>query len=264
MKVTADDIAQLLASAPPRLVPAHVVKAAKRGGASWASALFGLFFGAFGMIFVGIFFPWQFWNEWRLAGGAAQTVPGVITGVSPANMKVNGRSVMEYHFAYTVPGTRLTATCYSLNHGWSNGGAVRVRYLSSEPTVACIEGMRLSKAGWMGAWVIIFPVIGFGLTGWFMARRNRTGRLLREGVTGEVDVLSVEATNTRVNEQQLFKIVLSGDVLGAQPVTIRRLNAADIALAADRVEKKQPMFVLYDPRKPTRVLFPEALIDREG
>ena len=68
MNVTADDIAQLLASPPPRAVPPHVQQAVQGGGcASWFLPAFGLVFGGFGMIFVVVFFPWEFVDEIRLA-----------------------------------------------------------------------------------------------------------------------------------------------------------------------------------------------------
>lgn len=49
---------------------------------------------------------------------------------------------------------------------------------------------------------------------------------------------------------------------GGGPLTIKRLNRADIDLADRHAKEKQPLFVLYDPRKPTRVIFPEALINQ--
>jgi hypothetical protein len=65
-----------------------------------------------------------------------------------------------------------------------------------------------------------------------------------------------------VNKQRVYNIVLVSPALnGGQPLTIKRLNLSDIQLAGERAEKKQTLFVLYDPRKPARLIFPEALID---
>ena len=262
MKVTADDIAQLLASPPPRQVPAHVVKAARKGRAAWGTAVFGLFFGAFGMIFVVVFFPWRFWDEWRLAWGGASSTTGLVSGVADAKMKVNGRRVMEYRFTFTPEnGTPQTGACFADAGRWVPGNQMTIRYLPGTPGLACIEGSRLNKAGWFGSFVIIFPGVGFGMVAWFVYQRRQIRWLLREGQVAEVDVLSVEATQMRVNNRQVYKIVLAGQALGGQPVSVKRTNAADLELADRHTEKKQPVFVLHDPRKPRRLVFPEALIE---
>ncbi len=263
VKVTADDIAQLLASPPPRRVPAHVVRAAKGGGASWITALFGLFFGGFGLVFVVIFFPWRFWDDWRLAADSAQRVQGSITEVRKSNMSINETEVMEYRFSYTPQGgQQRQGHCYTTGGQWKAHEQVTVRYLDSNPNLACVEGARLTKGGGFGAFVIIFPLVGFGLVAWFCIQRGRTGRVLREGIAIEVDVRSVEATNMRVNYETVYRITLASPTLpGGQPVTIKRVNKPDVNLATQHALQQQPVFILYDPRKPSRVIFPEALID---
>jgi hypothetical protein len=263
VKVTADDIAQLLASPPPRPVPAQVVKAARRGRASWGTALAGLFFGAFGMIFVVAFFPWRILDEWRLAGGAARTAEGVVRNAVISNMKVGGRRVMEFQFTFTpANGTAQSGACYATGSPWSAGDRVTVRYLPSDPDLACIEGARLNQAGAAGSFVILFPGVGLGMVAWFVAQRRQISRVLCEGLAAEADIQTVTATNMTVNKQRVYNIVLASPALnGGQPLTIKRLNPPDIQLAGERAEKKQPLFVLYDPRKPARLIFPEALID---
>jgi len=263
VKVTADDIAQLLASPPPRAVPAQVVTAARRGRGSWGTVVFGLFFGAFGMIFVWAFFPWRIWDEWRLAGSAVRTATGIVSGVTDARMKVNGRKVMEYHFTFTPEaGAGQTGDCFATAGLWTAGDSVTVRYLPGDPGLACIEGARLNATGWAGMFAIIFPGVGVAIIVWFVVQRRQTGRLLREGLTAEVDIRSVTATALRVNNQPVFKIVLAAPALnGGQPLTIMRRNLSDLELARERAERKLTLFVLYDPRKPRQMIFPEALID---
>jgi hypothetical protein len=263
VKVTADDIAQLLASPPPRKVPDHVGRAARKGRASWATALVGLGFGAFGMLFAGVFFPWRILDEARLAAGAAGTVTGVVSSAHDTNMKVNGRRVVEYRFTFTPEnGASQTGVSFSSDSHWTEGESVTVRYLPDDPGVACIEGARLNEAGWVGAFVIIFPAVGFGMAAWFVQQRRQIGRLLRTGLVAEVDVVSVEATNMQVNKRPVYKIVLAGPALGREPVAIKRINHADLELANRHAEQKQPVYVLYDPRKPSQLIFPEALLDQ--
>ena len=264
MKVTADDIAQLLACPPPRSVPIHVAQAARGDSKAGCTPLFGLLFGGFGMIFVVVFFPWWFLDDFQLAA-SDRTAPGEIRRVTPTNMSVNKTKVIEYAFAYTpADGQRREARCYTTGQRWTVGATVTVRYLRGSPEVACVEGARLSQGGWVGVFVLIFPLIGGGLVAWFFVGRSRTHRLLREGLVAEVDVVSVEGTNMTVNNQPVYRITLAGPALaGGQPVTVRRIRQADVDLARKHAGDKQPVFILYDPRKASRVIFPEALIDSE-
>jgi hypothetical protein len=261
VKVTADDIAQLLASAPPRQVPAHVLGVARGNRSNWSTALFGLFFGLFSVPFMWGFFPWHGLDELRLAAGT--TTPGTVTQVTKTNMRVNGRLVMEYGFTYAgASGRTYTGACYADAARWSEGAAITIRYVERTPELAKIEGARLDKAGWFGLFVIIFPGVGFGMVAWFVFHRIQAGRLLRDGRMAEVDIVSVEATNTQVNKQPVFAITMTAPHLPAGRLTIKRLSQRDIALADRHLEQKQPLFVLYDPKKPKQMIFPEALLEQ--
>ncbi len=263
MKVTADDIAQLLASSPPRLVPDHVAKAAKGGRGAWTAILFGLFFGGFGSLFLVVFFPWKLGEELRLATGSTRAVSGIVADAYKTNMSVNKQKVFGYVVDYAADASgRHRITCFTTGQRWANGASVSVRYLVANPAVACIDGARLNEGGIAGGFVIIFPLVGFGLAGWTFSRRTQTTRVLREGIAAEVDIVAVDATGMKVNDQTVYKITLASPALpGGQPVTIKRYSKPDVNLATQHAEQKQPVFVLYDPRKPSRVVFPEALID---
>lgn len=215
------------------------------------------------MIFVWLFFPWRLWDELRLRGEAAREASGLIHRVNETNMSVNEERVYEYHFFYTPEGAaKLDANCYATGRRWSENNAVTVRYLPDRPQVAVIRGATLNQGGLFGSFVIIFPLIGYGMAIGGLAFRGNPTRLLREGFVAEVDVLSVEATTMTVNDQPVYRITLSAPgASGGPPVAIKRLDLADVNLAREHAQQKQPVFVLYDPRKPTRLLFPEALIE---
>ena len=261
MKVTADDIAQLLSSAPPRLVPAHVIKAAQSRNTSAAGVVVGLFFVLLGLTFTAVMFPRHLGDEWRLASQAAATTQGVVTAVARTNVKVNKRPVMDTTFAFTPDGgKRQTADCYTTGSRWSVGETVVVRYLPDNPAVANLAGGRLDEIGWGGVFILVIPLSGAGMIFLFLRQRAETGRLLLAGQSAEVDVLSVAATRMRVNKQTVYKITLSAPA-GGPPVTIRRTNPAEIETMQRYAAQKQPVFVLYDPRKPARMIFPEGLIE---
>ncbi|HWA24934.1 MAG TPA: DUF3592 domain-containing protein [Lacunisphaera sp.] len=264
MQVTADDIARLLASRPPRQVPDHVLKAAKGGKGIWVLVLFGLFFGTFGMLFVWLFFPWNFVDELRLGGASIPQVPGIVREAKETGMSVNKARVVEYRFSYTPEGgPAREAVCYAIRQNWSPGSEVAVRYLPGKPQVALIDGANLNQGGLTGAFTIIFPLIGYGLVAGVLLFRSDPGRLLREGLMAEVDVLSIERTNMTVNDRTVYRLTVSAPGrAGSGSVAIRRTDFRDLELARRHLEQKQPVFVLYDPRKPAKMIFPEALLDK--
>jgi len=264
MSVTPDDIARLLASRPPRQVPEHVVKAAKAGKGIWPLVLFGLFFGTFGMLFVWIFFPWNFVDELRLRGDSVPQVPGIVREANATNMSVNRSHVVAYRFSYTPEGGEAReAVCFAIRQNWSPGDAVTVRYLPDKPQAAVIEGAGLNQGGLAGAFTLIFPLVGYGILAGVLLFRSDPARLLREGAMAEVDVLSVEGTGMRVNNRTVYRITVSAPGrAGGGSVAVRTSHAADIDLARRHLENKQPVFVLYDPRKPAKLFFPETLLDR--
>lgn len=265
MKVSANDIATLLASPAPRAVPEHVMKVARTGGGRWVGAIFGLFFAAFGMIFVYVFFPWRITDELQLKFGSTGTASGVILHVEKTSMSVNDEEVFANQAGYSPEGgggPRLITKSYTSGAPWKEGAPVTVRFLQSKPAVACIEGARLTLTGLWGAVVIIFPLMGFAVLFFSIAGGRRgPGWLLQNGQVAEVDVLGVDATNMRINYQTVYKIRISApDGRGGPPLVFRRWGKGDINLLTQHALKKQPAFALYDPAKPKNILFPEALI----
>src|SRR3954462_4650813 len=104
MSVTAEDVAELLASAPPRKISARVAKAAQ-GASSFAFLAFiGIFFAGFGAILVGLFFPWHFLDEWSLSASSGRVTSGTIAGFSDTGMSINDTKVVKYDFRYSVGG----------------------------------------------------------------------------------------------------------------------------------------------------------------
>jgi hypothetical protein len=263
MKVTAGEIADLLSSAPPRKVSAHLVRAANRNRGTGSWLFFGLIFGLIGALFTALFFPWGFQNQWRLDSARARTTPGVITAVNRTGTLVNKVRVMEYVFNFTPEdGRAREGRCFTTGAQWTPDAAVTVRYLPSEPDVACVQGARVTEVGWGGMFVLLVPLLSVGMLTAFVRGRRGTTRLLRDGQVAEVNVLSVTATGIRSNKQTVYKIVLSSSSLpGGQPLTVRRTNPTDVNLAAGHAQRQQTLFVLYDLLKPKQVLFPEALID---
>lgn len=238
------------------------MRAAQDANSNRTVIVAGLCFGAFGSLFLFFFFPWRALDELFLAM-SARSATGIVRQESETNMSVEETKVREYAFEFTTgKGERISADCYVTGAPWQRGDKVNVRYVSWRPEIACIEGGRLNKAGLSAAFVALFPFLGFGLAAWGISGRRQAARLLREGRAVEVDVLAVDATKAQMNYQTVYKITISAPVPAAgSSLTLRRWGKVEVSLLTARALNKEPIYVLCDPDKPKRLIFPEALIE---
>ena len=254
-----DQLAAVLASPVPRRPPAELLRRVKNEAASPIGVGFGLFFAAFGMIFVALFFPWQLPFELRLKLPDVRTAEARIERVEATNFSINETRVHGYDFLFSTPdGAQIRGRCYTTGERWSEGAVATVRYVAGDPTVACLEGARLSQGGWIGLLVLLFPAVGVSVAGYSLLERRRAERMLIHGAVAELRVTAVESTKIQVNKRPLFRIALApADAPGAEPRIERRSDARAVRFAMERLESGQPMFVLVDPKNPTRTLWIE-------
>lgn len=257
-----DRIAALLAAPPPRNVPPELRRAAMRRFAPLLFVVIGGGVAAFGMMFVVGFFPWNFTRQWRLDHGRALAIPGKVVALERTGMSINRRQVMRSTFEFAPPqgsGARR-GTCYTTGSDWSVNDTVTIRYLPDDPAIACIEGARLTKTGGMGALILILPGIGASIMAVGLVLRHRTMRMLVHGLATEAQVTSVEPTQTKINNHTVYAIQLKRlDRADAPEIKISKSDPTIVAFVQDRLASKLPVYVLVDPKRPSRALLPEAL-----
>lgn len=256
-----DQIAALLASSPPRSVPADLLRAAQAQAAPFFLAFFGMAFGGIGLIVGLALFPWNFHREWRLRAADTAEAPGKILTAEETNSSVNNTRVVRYWFEYqSSGGAGMQGECFTTGSRWPEGADVTVRYRRESPEIACPVGGRLNRFGFAPAFVLLFPFIGGGLVYWVVTARRRARNLLERGHVSEALVTAVEATNTQVNKQTVYRITLQRiDQPGDRPMVIKRYQPPVLEFARQRLANKQPVFVLFDPARPQRALLPETL-----
>jgi Protein of unknown function (DUF3592) len=257
-----DQIVALLATPPPRHVPPGLRSAATRQSAPLLFIFIGTGLAAFAMIFVAAFFPWNLTRQWRLDAADAVTTPGRIVAIETTALSIGKRRVQRTTFEYAPPpsGATLRGTCYTTGRPWSEGAAVTVRYRTDDPAVACVEGARLTKTGGMAAFVILFPGIGVTMIVVGLRLRHRAIHLLVHGEVTEAYVTALERTETRIGNDYVYRIVLKRlDRPDDPPLETKKWESKVVGFARERLESKQPVFVLFDPKRPKGVLLPEML-----
>jgi len=242
---------------PPRHVPASVAKkAAPFEGLSLV--IFGSIFFTMGSVFSYVFLPWHMPHQWRLDKGPSSSVQGTVTQVEDTNVSINKQKVKEYAYRFvTKEGVEKEGKAYTTGSLWKEGKKVKVNYLTSDPSVSVPLGARMGKADLTSSFVILFPLIGAILVvGPFIAVRRKRW-LLRHGWVGKGNVAAVEATSVSVNHKSQFKIRITRADDGTE-VIMRSHQPGVVSFAKARKESSEPVTILYDPRKPKRMMFPEV------
>lgn len=256
-----DQLAALLASSPPRRVPEAIRRAAQKQAAPLAAIIFGAVFTVFGMVFVLIFLPWELPNDWKIDRADAATAEGRVLEAKRSSMSINKVYVWEYVFTFQPQsGAAVSATCYTTGQRWQPGDQVEIRYRPEEPSIARIEGARRSQSTGGVGFVLLFPAVGLFIIVATLLVRRRAAQLLQHGTLGEALVHAVDATLSKNKKQTTYRIALRGiEASGGREFELNTQDGRLAGFAQERLESKQPVFLLYNPAKPKRLLFPETL-----
>ena len=257
MPVTIEELGRFLEQAPPRRIPASI----RRKKRQLALMLFGLFFVLFSVPFMFLFFPWRIMDELRLDLGHPALAEGTVTAVEKTKFSENNRAVYAVRFSFaTADGKSVRGTSYRTGGGRKSAGRVTVEYMPDEPEVCRMRGLGLTEVGYFGGMVAIFPLIGGAMMffAWRWTRRQR--RLLRDGAFARAEVIAVEQTNMKVNNQRRYKISVGFDSPRGETMTTYNAYGAEVGLARKRLESGDTVGILYDPSRPGRVLMVDSLL----
>lgn len=262
MGIQVDELRLFLGQPPPRHVPAFIRKEALKR-VPLVLLVFGIVFGGFGMPFLLLFFPWRIVDEVRLNMSPRVTQEAVVDSREETAMEENDRDVFKYAFTYTpADGITRTGICYKTGDDLSAGSRVTVEYLAGTPSVARIKDCRLSPFGWAAGFVVIFPLVGFGMAYFTLQARWRLFRLLRYGRFSSGRVEAVESTNMRVNNRLRYRVTVSYTDDFTERKTSYSAYGEDVILAENRRENGATVGLLYDPSHPDRVFLVDELLAR--
>lgn len=186
---------------PPRHVPVSVRLRLLLGG---FLNQFGWLFGGFGLVFVWIFGGTAALHDLAFFRGELATTDGVITAVVDARMSINEQPVHRFEYEYSVDGEPYTGATKGFEGAYAEGANIIAEYVIADPGRSRIQGLSLG-GGLMFLLPMIFPLVGFGMVAYGLYRGLRGGRLLRNGKLATGELVSVEPTNTKINEQTVYK-----------------------------------------------------------
>jgi len=241
---------------PPRHVPALVR----------VSNLFGGFLNQFGWAWAGItgLILWFFLPNADVTGlyyfrGNPATAPGRVTASEETNFSEDETDVYAHTYRFTGPdGVEREGVSYDTGRRLDAGADVTVEYVPEAPAVSRIRGMRRKPfgiEGWGGMVALgvmgVFSLLGLVFLVSGVWKGIKANRLLASGRLALGRLTKRESTNTRINEQTVWKFTFAfegGD--GRTHETTAKTHQAD------RLSDPRGEFLLYDPAAPERaVLF---------
>lgn len=189
---------------PPRDIPLRIKLENLFGG---FSNQFGWIFFSFGLIFVWVFTMQSDLTSWYHFRGEVIKTRGTITSVNATNMTVNDRKVYEYFYTFEDSnGQERNSSSFSSSHTTSSGIATTIEYPVNKPEKSRIKNMGRSKMGLFGLFPLIFPLIGLVFIFFGFKKGLKANRLLKIGYMTEGELVDKVRTNTRVNNQTVYKM----------------------------------------------------------
>jgi len=261
MAVTLEDLETFLRQPVPRTIPTAIRRRGLGGGMGLFGLLFGGLFATVGIAFSFIFFPWQLRPELALDFGRGAEHEGVVVAVHETNMKINDVKVRRVVFEFTVTdGDVHRAECYYTGQPPGPGAEVTVETVSGRPDQSRIEGGRINTFGYFGSFTIVFPIVGFGVLGWTVIYRRRRIRILRDGEFALGTLREVTPTSMRVNNQIVYRLKIDATIDGKPKALIHRCHGEAASVARDHHRNEEPVGLLLDPEKRSRVLLVDTLL----
>ena len=202
-----------------------------------------------GMIFSSIFLPgYEVVEDFQLSR-SAEIASGVVREVRDTNVRINEQSVYEVDFLFTAADSqRYFATSYARGIWLDPGDRVSVEFLPGDPDVARIEGTDRSQNPIWLSFILIFPLIGL----FFVSAALRVGRhaneLLRNGLVTVGRLSKKEPTNTKINEQTVFRLVFQYQAEGESFEREERSH-----LFGDMLDDREEL-MLYHRDNPSRAV----------
>jgi|SaaInlStandDraft_1057018.scaffolds.fasta_scaffold144041_1 hypothetical protein len=215
---------------------------------------FGWAFFGFGLIFARIFIPMADLS-FASFSGELKEIQAEVTEVMGTNLSVNESTVMEiqYHF-FDEKGEEYWGFSYKTGSTPRSGEKVTVEYPKGDPSTSRIQGLRNKPMPALSLLVLLFPLIGLVMLIFGFRKTKKVLPLLSLGTLTKGKLVNKERTNTKINEQTVYKFTFEfQDRMGQIHKVSEKTH--ETHLLEDDVE--EPLLYLEDD--PSRATLLDAL-----
>ncbi|MCG3210590.1 MAG: hypothetical protein FOGNACKC_04221 [Anaerolineae bacterium] len=241
-------------ASPPRNVPWPVQASVLFGG--FGSQFGWLFFG-FGMIFVWAFGIFSLLNAAYFWFGPLETTTGTVAAVSATGASENDVPVYANQFLFRVERLEdeYRGESYTTGQQFAVGDSVTVEYRRDRPDIARIQGTRAGTfSPWVFCFVSIFPAVGLAFIAFSLKSGFAGGQLLKHGQLTQGKLISKEPTNTRINNQMVYKLTFEFTADNGLPYQAIARSHQPAKLEDEAQER-----ILYNPANPKNAVLVDNL-----
>lgn len=241
-------------SGPPRPVPWPIRAQAMFGG---VFSQFGWLWLGFTMIFLWLFGGMTSFNGLFFLVSNVDTAQGVVSTIGDTGASENETPVYANHYAFRVERLEqdFHGISYTTGQTFSEGERVTIEYLSNNPDISRIQGARSGTfSPWVLCFVGIFPLIGIIFVAVSLVSGFKANRLLTHGRVALGTLINKEPTNTRINNQTVYKLTFEFTADTGQRYEATARSHQPYALEDEPQEQ-----LLYDPQNPKKAVLLDSL-----
>jgi len=190
------------------------------------------------------------------------TVYGKIEAVSPTNTYVNEQLLYKYAYIFVLEnGTSFRGDAKKYAGIAQPGDSIRIRYAADNPGISELADYNESvMPWWILLFLMIFPAIGIAFLTASIIKTKRTAQVLKIGETAWGEYSGEEPTNTRVNNQTVYRLFFKFTASDGKEYT-----AVGTTHRTYRLRDEERELVVYDPLDPEHAFptdaFPKAVKD---
>jgi len=215
---------------------------------------FGWCFLGFGMIFVWLFLPIVDLSSFSYDADDFSRARGEVLERNKTSSSENKRRIYEYRFVFDIDGQEHHGTSYRSGRGPARGASVAVEYLRADPTIARIEGQRLTPMGPILLLVLVFPIVGGVFVLYGFTTGTRALSLLANGCLTEGKFEGKEPTGVRINRRRVYRMIFSYQANDGRTYRTESRTHETEKLEDDELEQ-----LIYDPSAPSNAILLDKL-----
>lgn len=224
-----------------------------------AKGTIGLAFTLMGGIFVVVFGAVMLSTKTNVSDGDP-IAPGIITKVDPTGTTINDQTLYKYYYEFQTPkGNNIKSHTKAFWGIAKPGDTIDIQYKPEQPEESRFADYTEEVfPAWIMLFLFIFPAVGLVLLFSAIRKAIRSIKVLKVGETAWGQYAGQEATNTKINNQTVYRLFFKFTAPDGNEYT-----AVGTTHRTYRLRDEEQELVVFDPKDPSNAFpadaFPQAV-----